>query len=336
MPRWPRAARRRRRACPRAPRAARRPAATRHWRTRRPRAVVVDGHDDDRARVVHDVTVELARRRAPATRTSRDRQEPGVARASSEPTTRKSRRRRGRRVTRRGRRRGVVDRRAGAAARDPRPGRAPPRTNAANSGCGRSGRLLNSGCAWVATKNGCDRAARRTRRGGRRARCPSTPAVLLEPGAVLVVDLVAVAVALVDDFFAVGLVHDRCRAASFAGYAPRRIVPPMSTTSRCSSMRSITGCGRVRVELARVGAGEAALVAGELDHRALQAEAQAEERDAVLAGEAGRGDLALDAAEAEAAGDRRCRRGRARRPSARRPSASSDAIQSISTCAPHA
>src|SRR6266545_7215699 len=28
-------------------------------------------------------------------------------------------------------------------------------TNAANRGCGRSGRLLNSGCAWVATKNGC-------------------------------------------------------------------------------------------------------------------------------------------------------------------------------------
>ena len=60
---------------------------------------------------------------------------------------------------------------------------------------------------------------------------------------------------------------------------------------------------RVRVELARVGAGEAAHVAGELDHRALQPEAQAEERDLVLAGEAGGGDLALDAAEAEAAGD---------------------------------
>src|SRR5436190_751463 len=28
-------------------------------------------------------------------------------------------------------------------------------TNAAKSGCGRSGRLLNSGCDWVATKNGC-------------------------------------------------------------------------------------------------------------------------------------------------------------------------------------
>ncbi len=61
--------------------------------------------------------------------------------------------------------------------------------------------------------------------------------------------------------------------------------------------------GRVGVELARVGAGETALVAGELDHRALHAEAQPEERDAVLAGEAGRGDLALDAAEAEPAGD---------------------------------
>ena len=60
---------------------------------------------------------------------------------------------------------------------------------------------------------------------------------------------------------------------------------------------------RVRVELARVRAGEPAHVACELDDRALQAEAQAEERDAVLAGVAGGGDLALDAAEAEAAGD---------------------------------
>ena len=93
---------------------------------------------------------------------------------------------------------------------------------------------------------------------------------------------------------------------------------------------------RVRVELARVGAGEAAHVAGELDHRAVQPEAQPEERHAVLTGVAGGGDLALDAADAEPAGDHdavEVARGGLRRAG---PSASSDAIQSISTLAPHA
>src|SRR5207245_1622896 len=60
---------------------------------------------------------------------------------------------------------------------------------------------------------------------------------------------------------------------------------------------------RVRVELARVGAGQAAHVTRELDDRAVEAEAQAEERQAVLPGEAGGGDLAFDAPEPEAARD---------------------------------
>ena len=44
-------------------------------------------------------------------------------------------------------------------------------------------------------------------------------------------------------------------------------------------------------------------VAGELDHRALHAQADAEERNAALAGVADRLDLAFDAALAEAAGN---------------------------------
>ena len=59
---------------------------------------------------------------------------------------------------------------------------------------------------------------------------------------------------------------------------------------------------RVLVELGRVGAGQADDVAGELDHGALHAQADAEERNAPLAGVADRLDLALDAALAEAAG----------------------------------
>ena len=57
--------------------------------------------------------------------------------------------------------------------------------------------------------------------------------------------------------------------------------------------------GRTRSSAAFVEAGH---VAGELDHHALQAQAQAERRDLVGAGVVQRAELALDAADAEAAG----------------------------------
>src|SRR5215469_1727771 len=60
---------------------------------------------------------------------------------------------------------------------------------------------------------------------------------------------------------------------------------------------------RLRVELGAVGAGQARHVAGDLNRHALQAQAQSENRDAVLAGMAYRADLALDTAHAEAAGN---------------------------------
>ena len=80
-------------------------------------------------------------------------------------------------------------------------------------------------------------------------------------------------------------------------------MPPLS------SMLALLGHevdDRVRgehVELGGVGAAGAEDIAGELDHHALQAEAQAQVRDLVLAGVVGGLDLALDAALAEAAGD---------------------------------
>ena len=57
----------------------------------------------------------------------------------------------------------------------------------------------------------------------------------------------------------------------------------------------------VGVELARRGVVDAGDVACVLDHHALQAQAQAERRDALLARELQRAELALDAADAEAA-----------------------------------
>src|SRR5690606_24072252 len=59
----------------------------------------------------------------------------------------------------------------------------------------------------------------------------------------------------------------------------------------------------IRVELQAVRVRQAELVAGVLNDGDLKAEAEPEVRDAALAGESHGGDLAFDAAVAEAAGD---------------------------------
>ena len=110
------------------------------------------------------------------------------------------------------------------------------------------------------------------------------------------------AVALVDDLFAVRLPHDR------AGQELRRIRAEAHRAALVDDLALLVHevdhrMRRVRVELAGVRTGEPARVARELDRRAVQPEAQPEERDVLHPGEAGRGDLALDAAEPEAAGD---------------------------------
>ena len=125
---------------------------------------------------------------------------------------------------------------------------------------------------------------------------------VLELGAVLVVDLVTVPVPLVDEVFAVGLLDDRARQElGRVDAQPHRaaLVDDIALLVHEVDHR-MRSAG---VELARVGAREPAHVTCELDHRALHAEAQAEERYPLLPGEAGGGDLALDAADAEASGD---------------------------------
>ena len=125
----------------------------------------------------------------------------------------------------------------------------------------------------------------------------------LERLAVAVVHLEAVAVALVDDLLAVDRGGLRAGRRAGPGRGPRRIVPPLSSMSRWSGMKSMTGCSvnmSNSVELASLVPDH---LAGELDDRALQPEAQPEVRDLVVAGEVGGEDLALDAAMAEAARD---------------------------------
>ena len=70
----------------------------------------------------------------------------------------------------------------------------------------------------------------------------------------------------------------------------------------CSSSRQITGWRRLLVELAGIGLLQPDDVSGELGHGALHAQADAEEGDAALPGEADGVDLALDAPFAESAG----------------------------------
>ena len=80
-------------------------------------------------------------------------------------------------------------------------------TNARNRGWGRSGRLLNSGWAWVPTQNGWPSSSTNStsRSSGD---VPDRPQPgLLQPPPVAGVELVAVPVALVDEGLAVGLGH---------------------------------------------------------------------------------------------------------------------------------
>src|SRR5215207_8802122 len=124
----------------------------------------------------------------------------------------------------------------------------------------------------------------------------------LEPAAQEVVDLVAMAVALVDDRLAVDLARLR------VGVQLHRVGPE---PHRAAHVGDLLLLGQqvddrvlgVRVELAGVRAIHADHVAGEVGDRHLHAEADAQVRDALLARDARGGDLALDAALAEAAWD---------------------------------
>ncbi len=91
-------------------------------------------------------------------------------------------------------------------------------TNPSKSGCGRSGRLLNSGWNWLATNQGWSRSSTiSTRRpsGDWPERIIPAPSSI---AAVAVVHLEAVAMPLVDDLVAV----DRVRPSSPASGAPGR------------------------------------------------------------------------------------------------------------------
>ncbi len=133
-----------------------------------------------------------------------------------------------------------------------------------------------------------------------RAEARKRHAVRLELLPVLVVELVTVPVPLLNLRDAVS----RQRPAAL-----RQLARVRSQTHRTAHVRNGVllveqaddGVGEVVVDLRRVGVLQADHVAGEFDHRALQAQADAEERHALLPREADGLHLARDAAVAEAA-----------------------------------
>lgn len=121
-------------------------------------------------------------------------------------------------------------------------------------------------------------------------------------GAVVVVDLVAVAVALVDERLAIELkgAGIRVEAAGVRAEAERAADVQ---NALLVAIRWMTGSGVSGMSSMLCASGQADDVACEFDNGKLHAEAQAEEGDAVLTGIADGFDHAVDAAAAEAAGD---------------------------------
>ena len=209
--------------------------------------------------------------------------------------------------------------------------------NATNSGCGRVGRLFSSGCAWVPTMNGWTSAAYSTNS----TRCPSgrgagepQPA-LRDAVAVLVVDLVAVAVPLGHLGGLICLRHNRTRLQhGRIGAQPHGAAEVRLTGDGVALVghRGDHRIGCLRIELRGVGLGEPDR-ARRLDDDALQPEAQAENRQSTLAGVGDGADLALDAANAEPAGNQHAVHIAQRGGGAASVSQSSEATQRISTLA---
>ena len=118
---------------------------------------------------------------------------------------------------------------------------------------------------------------------------------------VVLVELVAVAVALVDFRLSVGLVSEGARRDAAGVRAQPHCAAHLVHAEQVTQLVDHCFLG-VLVELRRVGVLDAAHVAREVDHRALQAEADAEERHLVLPGILDGANHACSAANAEAAG----------------------------------
>ena len=179
-----------------------------------------------------------------------------------------------------------------------------------NSGCPPRGVDVNSGWNWQPTNQGWSGSSISSQSDSAFVRAATFSPTASSLRQVVVVDLVAVAVPLVDDVALVDPMHQRARnhvrrlrAETHRAAEVRLLVAPLDLPvgvlpfgdERDHRMR------RVGVELRAVRALEPGLVPRELDDRELHAQADAEVRQALLARVLDRPDLALDAALAEAA-----------------------------------
>ena len=121
--------------------------------------------------------------------------------------------------------------------------------------------------------------------------------------AVVVVELIAVAVALGDLVGAVGPVGKAVVVGDAAGIGPQAHGAALLRDAPLVGHQVDDRVGGGLRQLAGVGVGHAAHVAGKLHHGHLHPQADAQEGDLVLPGKAHGGDLALDAPVAKAAGD---------------------------------
>ena len=151
-------------------------------------------------------------------------------------------------------------------------------TNSRNNGCGRVGRDRSSGWNCPAMKNGWSGSSMISTSRPSGDRPENTSPCSCERLVVVGVDLLAVAVALVDD-----AARRRAARGARARARARRIASPAASSRPCRPRRLLGqqvdhGVRRLGVELGGVRALEPADVAGELDDRALQAQAEPEER----------------------------------------------------------
>src|SRR5262245_25734445 len=126
-------------------------------------------------------------------------------------------------------------------------------------------------------------------------------AALLEIVHVPALDLVAVAVPLADLRATVGLVGGRAGLEEAGPLAEPHVATHLVDALQLAELVDHRVRG-VRIELGRVGVLQPRHVARVLDHRALQAQTDAEEGDAALAREADRLDHPVHTANPEAAG----------------------------------
>ena len=142
--------------------------------------------------------------------------------------------RRSRSCRRRGRWAAAADRRARA-----RTSAAPMKSR--KSGAGRFGRDLNSGWNWLRDEPGMIGKLDHLDQSSVLEGARDDEAGVSEPRAEVVVDLVAVPVALVDRGLGRTPRTPSCSSTRSTGCAPSRIVAPRSSTSFCSGSRSMTG-----------------------------------------------------------------------------------------------